>query len=357
MAVSKYRTKKGIRYRAEIYQDGVRVDSQAGFKSKLGAHAWEAERPARRTSNFTPKDLALYKVISLYLLDAEKRRKKNTVSYKKTVLRRFNEFVGKDVQFDTIDRALVKSFLEHITTSHTPKTANKHRIELSALWSWGNIEGYAKGNPARQIEAFPTTKHVRYVPPKEHIAKALKSSSQLEHDFITSLLHTAGRISELRELTWEDVDLARGTVRLWTAKRRGGDREARILALSPTLKGVFTRLEAQRSGGEIYVFTNPLTGTCYSRQSREIKYIFQSVCGKAEVPLFTAHCLRHFMATHFNDPRRAQKILGHVNLKTTEIYLHDLGVDVGAAAIFEAITHEITHKNDFGEKEGLTVLQ
>lgn len=333
------------------------VADKAGFKSKLAAHQWEEDQSNAMTLNSTPEDLALYRAISLYLLYSEKRRKKNTVSYKKTVLRRFNERVGKDTSFSSIGRAQVQSFLEHIAETYTPKTANKHQIELSALWTWANNEGHAQGNPARQVEPFPTTKHVRYVPPKEHIAKALEKATQFERDFINALLHTAGRISELRELPWEDVDLERETVRLWTSKRRGGDREPRLIALSPTLKEIFSRLNEQRTGGETYVFTNPLTGTGYSRQSREVKYLFQSVCAKAEVPLFTAHCLRHFMATHFNDPRRAQKILGHANLKTTEIYLHDLGVDTGAAAIFETITQEITHESDSNKKEGLTVLQ
>ena len=73
--------------------------------------------------------------------------------------------------------------------------------------------------------------------------------------------------------------------------------------------------------------------------------------------MFTAHSLRHYIATHFNDPRRAQKILGHANLKTTEIYLHDLGLDIEAAAIFEAITNRITNRPAEDEKEGSTVLQ
>jgi hypothetical protein len=41
-----------------------------------------------------------------------------------------------------------------------------------------------------------------------------------------------------------------------------------------------------------------------------------------------------------------------MNLKTTEIYLHDIGVDRTAAKIFESITHEITHQIFFAEKWG-----
>lgn len=185
----------------------------------------------------------------------------------------------------------------------------------------------------------------------------MDKASQFEKDFILSLLHTAGRISELRELTWNDVDLDRGVVRLWTSKRRGGNRESRTLALSQTLLEIFSRLNSERTGGEVYVFTNPRTGTGYARQSREVKYLFHRVCEKAEVPLFTAHSLRHFVATYFNDPRRAQKILGHGNLKTTEIYLHDLGVDMDAATVFESITNENTNGSTFDEKKEPTVLQ
>ena len=46
-----------------------------------------------------------------------------------------------------------------------------------------------------------------------------------------------------------------------------------------------------------------------------------------------------------------------MNLRTTEIYLHDLGVDRGAAEIFEAITNRITNSAEIANEKRATVLQ
>lgn len=165
MAISKYKTKKGIRYRAEVYKDGVRVAFQGGFTSRLQAHQWEKAALESKPEN-TPKEWALYEVVALYLMESEQRRKQNTISYKSTVLKRFSEFVGKGVAFGDISRTEVKDFVLHIKKNISPTSANKHKTELSALWSWAQVEGYATSNPARQVEPFPTTKRARYVPPQ-----------------------------------------------------------------------------------------------------------------------------------------------------------------------------------------------
>lgn len=356
MAVSKYKTKKGIRWRAELYQDGERVASQGGFTSKLEALQWEKDAQ-KQNSTPLPQNMALYQAAALYLDEEGQRRKKNTIVYKRTVLKKLIEFADGESQLSGIDRRVVKNFLLHISETVSKKSANKYKVILSAFWAWANIEGHCSGNPPRQVETFPTQRYVKYVPPKDHIVKTLAVASPFARDFMLAIIHTAARVSEIRELAWEDVDLDRRTIRLWTSKRRGGHKESRALPISQTLFDILFRLNAERSGGEEYVFTNPYTGTCFSRQGREIKYLFQRVCQKAEVPLFTAHSLRHFVATYFNDPRRAQKILGHGNMKTTEIYLHDLGVDVGAADVFDSITHEITHEGKIDEKKEPTVLQ
>ena len=137
-------------------------------------------------------------------------------------------------------------------------------------------------------------------------------------------------------MAWEDVDLPHRTVTLWTSKRRGGNSEPRKIAMSETLYELLEKLNGQRTGAEAYVFTDPKTGTAYTRTCNKIKFFMGNLCARAGVAHFSAHSLRHFMATHFDDPHRAQKVLGHKNLRTTEIYLHELGVDRKAADVFES---------------------
>lgn len=342
MALAKYQTKNGPRWRAEIYENGERTKSKAGFKSRREALAWEEEQSTLKPK---PSDLGLRDICTMHLLYCENRLKPNTLSYKKTAYRKFIEFCGPMASFSTLDKSVIDEFLEAVARMISKKTANKYKTELSSLWTWACKEGHAIGNPPQQIDAYAVKKAVKYVPPAGDIKKLLEAAKEgFEHDFITCLLQTAARISEIRNLAWEDVDLDRRIITLWTSKRRGGNMEARKIAMSNALYEVLSRLNGQRQDGEKYVFNDPATGTAYTRTCNRIKYLMRDLCKRAGVAHFGAHSLRHFMATNFHDPYKAQKVLGHQNLRTTEIYLHDLEVDRGAADVFENITNGLTNE-------------
>lgn len=341
MAISKYQTKSGTKWIVDIYRDGVRVERKAGFKTRREALAWEEKQ---QTLTQKPADLGLRDVCTKHLLYCENRLKPNTLSYKKTAYRRFIDFIGHDTPFSSIDKRSIDGFVDTVSKMISKKTANKHKTELSSLWTWAQKEGIVQGNPPQQIDAYAVKKSVKYVPPGSDIKRLLDAAKPgFEHDFLICLLHTAGRISEIRNLTWEDVNLSGRTVTLWTSKRRGGNMEPRTIAMSDTLFTVLSRRRREAQKSEQYVFTNPITNTAYTRTCRRVKFFMRDLCRKAGVEHFGAHSIRHFLATGFHDPYRAQKVLGHQNLKTTEIYLHDLGVDREAAGIFEGITNEITN--------------
>lgn len=284
MAVSKYRTKSGIRWAADVWQDGIRIGRKAGFTSKRAATAWEE---TILTSPPKPADLALRDVCTRHLLYCENRLKPNTLSYKTTAYRRFIAFAGGDTSFRSITKHAIDKFVDELARIISKKTANKHKTELSSLWAWANKEGLVQGNPPQQIDSYAVKKTVKYIPPSVDIAKLLNIADEgFEKDFLVCLLHTAARISEIRNMAWEDVDLPHRTVTLWTSKRRGGNSEPRKIAMSETLYELLEKLNGQRTGAEAYVFTDPKTGTAYTRTCNKIKFFMGNLCARAGVAHF-----------------------------------------------------------------------
>ena len=100
---------------------------------------------------------------------------------------------------------------------------------------------------------------------------------------------------------------------------------------------------------------DPATGRRLEKNTRWSINLFTNLCDRAGVKRFTAHCVRHFVATRLKDSRQAtpfqiQNFLGHQNLSTTERYLHELDVDRGVSAILD--DSEITVSDKIGPQIG-----
>ena len=343
MGIEEYRTKEGRRYSAVLVINQTKVKRQGGFRTKREAKTWLL----KERQDWSPEeleqqlqtDITFFDLAQIYLDEAQNRLKKNTYIYKKTVISRFLSFL----QDREPTRDLIKEFLSLVKDKISPTSANKYLVEIITLFNWAiHEEKYTYANPAIGISRFSSDKYVRYIPPKEHIDKVFDVAEGWEVDFLTILFHTAARISEIRLLRWEDVDLLRQTITLWTSKRKGGNKEPRTQAVTSSVMQILYRRKAVASPGEIYVFTNPNTNTCYDRQTKAMKDLFVNLCKKAGVPHFSAHCLRHYIATHLTETkkvgvRETQKLLGHKNISTTEKYLQELSVDKSLISQIELI--------------------
>lgn len=100
------------------------------------------------------------------------------------------------------------------------------------------------------------------------------------------------------------------------------------------------------------------TGPYKSRRKK-----MRTLCRKAGVRYFCFHALRHSGASVMESANvplgSIQRILGHENRSTTEIYLHSIGqAERHAMVVFEEarrkVTHRVTHNENPGEQE-LTV--
>jgi site-specific recombinase XerD len=153
---------------------------------------------------------------------------------------------------------------------------------------------------------------------KKGIKEMIENTENLKHKLIIKLLYSSGlRLQELINLKRKDIDFERGIINV----EKGKGKKDRVTLISENLKMDLLKY-----------YSNNFFKTEYIFEGRNGKYTKKSVqkvlneAGKRIKTRVTPHMLRHSFATHLlesgTDIRHIQKLLGHSDLKTTEIYTH-----------------------------------
>ena len=151
-------------------------------------------------------------------------------------------------------------------------------------------------------------------------------------------LYYAGmRKNEVFNLTWDDILFEWNLIRI----RKGKMNKERFVPMAQILKDALLALKASRQNTETkLVFPSPRTG----KPLVDIRKAIQRIAKKAGIERkITPHQLRHSFATHLLeagvDLRTIQALLGHEDIKTTQIYTKvALPVLYKAIQILEATT-------------------
>jgi len=152
------------------------------------------------------------------------------------------------------------------------------------------------------------------------IRKILNNTSNIKHKAILATIYAHGlRVSELPKLTISNVDSETGFL---IVKQSKGKKDRRIPLNEECL--VVLRRYYSAYKPKCFLFEGQ-KGLMYSTSS--IRKILQRAVEKSQITKnVTPHTLRHSYATHLlekgYDIRLIQVILGHKNIKTTQIYTH-----------------------------------
>ena len=158
---------------------------------------------------------------------------------------------------------------------------------------------------------------------KEEITKMLEETKNTRHRLVLMLLYYAGlRLSEVINLCWQDIDFERCLIHVKKAK--GG--KERVVFLHEKLKNL---LNISKIDKRLVLLSE--RGRKYNK--RTIQQIVKNSAKKAGIgKKVTPHTLRHSFATHLleagADIRYIQQLLGHKDLKTTQIYTHVANKDI-----------------------------
>lgn len=302
------------------------------FDRKKDAAAALAKRKKEVINQLTKTGMVFSEAVNMYLDHSKRRFTEEVYKYKIYVYKKLFEFIGKDMLMDEIPPSVIKAYLD---TRHSNNNFNVHRREISALFNYAkDVLEVVDRNPVKKIDKMPHTTRVKYIPKEEDIIKLIMAADPKtdERDLILVLLHTLARIDEALRIKWEDIDFRKRIISKWTRKTKNSNWKEVKVKINDELYDVLWKCWKNREQ-DTWVFYNSRTEDRYYKRPKLMK----TLCKRAGIePAFGFHSLRHLMSSLMNDDpnistKTIQKILGHSNQKTTEIYLHELDGAVDTA--------------------------
>ena len=210
------------------------------------------------------------------------------------------KYIKKLVTEDAIAFSTQKSVLGTIRLFYT--LVFDRKIEIDYLYP--DRQEYKLPNILSQIE----------------VKNILNSIVNTKHKAMLSLIYSGGlRISELLNLKVADIDSKRMRIRI-SGSKNNRDRE---VMLSEKIL-VLLRKYVKEYQPKDYLFEGQKGG---SYSARSVQEVLKKALKKAKIKKHaTVHTLRHSFATHLiengTDIRIVQELLGHKNIKTTQLYTH-----------------------------------
>lgn len=326
---------KGKGWRYDFTLKGQR-HTEAWFKTKQEAKQAEAKKreevqSQKENRDTIPTDMAFLELVNLRLDHIKAYNSERHYQEYLCMARRWTKRWGH-LPLSQLSSRMVEDFvLERARVSHF--VANKEIRYIRAMFNFGKKKRLLTHDPTQGLDFLPVEKRVKYVPSAGDIDTVIAAADPDTKDYLWAIRETMARVSEINRLTWNDVDLENKYVILYTRKKRGGHLTPRRVPMTGKLLEILSRRFADRDQSKPWVFWHRYWsqkhGSWQEGPFQDRKKIMQVLTEKAGVKYFRFHALRHAGASLMENSNVSigtiQKILGHENRTTTEIYLHTLG--------------------------------
>lgn len=358
---------KGKGWRYDFTLKGIR-HTKGWFKRKQDARKTEAERreellnpPPPVEEPETPIDMDFLDLVNSRLDYVKAYNSERHYSDHIYLAKRWVRQWGK-LKCSEITPAMIQNFLLKRLRSTSAYTANKELRYIRALFNFAMhpTRDWMAYNPSRGIDFFPVEKRIKYVPPKKDVLRVIMAADPEEQDYLWTIALTMGRMSEINRLTWQDVNFESRSVVLFTRKKKGGHLTPRNVPMPEKLFELLSLRYEKRDKDKPWVFWHRYwsrkQGKWIEGPYAERKKFMTTLCRKAGVRYFRFHALRHFGASMLDSAKipigSIQRILGHENRTTTEIYLHSVGEgERHAMDILGEGFCEVSHTDSHTEKK------
>ena len=319
----------------------VRIGGKMYYLGKYGSQASRREYD-RIIAEFVangrkavgdPDDMLVEDLIAQFLDYAEKERNycdgtKTRITY---ILQTLNNFYGQQAVIQFTPSALKTMRRQFIDRKLSIDTINNYIGIIKQVFCWGceeeiipaDVAGALRMVKNLQVGKTSAIEYADIEPVNDDIVeKTLPHvKSQQIRDMIKVQRFISGRPQDIHNMRACDIDMS-GEIWKYVpythkTKYRG---KVRMLPIGPKAQQILLPyIERCGEDMEQFVFPRPKA----KGYDRHYSNAIAAACNKAGVPVWTPNQLRHAGGTEVRDKfglEYAQAVLGHSNMKTTEIY-------------------------------------
>lgn len=294
------------------------------------------------------KNLTLSQSIEGYFIFAQSRLSENTLQDYANTFRKFQDFLGSDIELNRIETNQIEAFLNSFHHLKKKTLLNYH-TGLSALWSWAYDRKLVAEKVPQSVKP-PRPDEVAVIPYTETDIKAMlayagktlpyhrlgqrEASNTIPEGTrskttLLLLLDTGIRASEFCNLKMKDIDLRNQNIVVLGKGRK----ERQIPISARTSQSIWTYF-SERKNSSVNAWAFCTESGLQIRRDNLLKIIYR-LGARAGVQDPTIHRFRHTFAINFlrngGDIYTLQRILGHSTLDMVKRYLAIAQVDIQAA--------------------------
>ncbi len=195
-----------------------------------------------------------------------------------------------------------------------PATVNREVACLKTMISRAIKHGKLDTNPILRVKKLPENNVRERVLDNDHFELLLQACPQHLRPIVLVAYYTGMRRSEILFLTWEEVDLQKGFIRLKGDRTKTGI--ARSVPLHPRVSEALSRLPRGIRSSRVFLWKG--------KPVNDVKKAFKAACTRAGLNDFTFHDLRHCAINNLrlagNDYFKIMAISGHKTMNVFKRY-------------------------------------
>jgi integrase len=191
-----------------------------------------------------------------------------------------------------------------------PATVNREVACLRAMFTRALRHGKVKSNPIEAVAKLPENNIRQRVMKPEEFSRLLEVCAPHLRPVVLVAFLLGMRKSEILALTWDEVDLANGFIRL---PKRTKTKVGRDIPIPPPIKKLFKEIPRGIHTNRVFLYEG--------KPFDDIKRAFRTACRKAGLENWTFHDLRHCATNNLrlannNDYLKVMAITGHKTMST-----------------------------------------